>query len=241
MTLRLLILALLLPALAACTPAASPRPIGQEAQQNFQEGERLFEKGHYQEAIAAWEKVRESYFSAQLNTLAELKIAEAYFRDSKFLEAAIAYENFLKEHPGHDRTSQVLYQMGMAYFKQILSPDRDQTATRNALTTFQSFARLYPDDPRIEEVAPLIQDCKGRLASHELYVGRFYLRTGEVHAAIGRLNALLTDYPSFEERAETYYTLWRAYVEMGDPNRAATPLRTLLKEFPDSKWAKKAR
>ena len=75
----------------------------------------------------------DTYYSPELNVLAELKIAEAHFLAGNFVEAAAAYEDFLKQHPEHERTPQVLYQLGMAYYNQILSADRDQTASRNVV------------------------------------------------------------------------------------------------------------
>ena len=90
-------------------PACSPQtvvPPAKNAGVYFQEGEEFYEKGLYQDAIASWEKVRDSYYSPELNTLAELKIAEAHFLGEEYIEAAVAYEAFLKNHPDHPRVAE---------------------------------------------------------------------------------------------------------------------------------------
>lgn len=228
----------LLACASACT--ATQQPATRGAEYYLQEGETYFEKELYDEAISAWEKVRESYYSPELNILAELKIAEAYFLAGRYPEAAAAYEDFLKQHPDHPRTPEVLYQLGMSYYEQILSADRDQTATRNALATFEALLEKYPENPRAEEVGFLIRRCKDRLAAHELYVGRFYLRTDNYEAAIMRFNDLFARFPNYFYRDEAYFYLGRAYIETGLKEKAVETFNTLYREFPKSEFVLKA-
>ncbi|AJF05894.1 hypothetical protein GSUB_04005 [Geoalkalibacter subterraneus] len=226
-------------ALSACAPSPDTDNLG-GVQKHFTEGESYFERGLYDEAIASWEKVRDSYYSPELNILAEIKIADAYFEAERYVEAAVAYEDFLKQHPDHPRNADVLYQLGLTYYRQILSVDRDQTATRNALATFEILLEKYPEDPRREEVGALIQRCRDHLAAHELYVGRFYLRTGHPKAAAQRLEYLFETYPNFFERDEAYFYLGRAYLELGNRDKAVDAFNTLMKEFPKSEYIPKA-
>lgn len=225
---------LLLLLATACTPTVVP-PI-KSADVYLREGENFFDKGLYSEAISSWEKVRESYYSPELNTLAELKIAEAHYLAEDYILAAAAYDDFLKQHPNHEKKPDVLYNLGMAYYKQILSPDRDQTTTRNALHTFESLLTLYPDTPRKEEVNVLADRCRNNLATQQLYIGRFYQRSGQPKAAINRLNRIFSDYPNFFDRDEAYFYLGYAYLQTGQRKEAAEAFNTLFREFPRSEF-----
>lgn len=218
----------------ACTSGVVPPP--KAASTYYQEGESFFEKGLYEDAIASWEKVRDSYYSPELNIRAEMKIAEAHFLAEEYLEAALAYEEFLKQHPGNENTNQILYQLGMSYFKQMLSKDRDQTVTRNALATFSSLLQRYPEDSRKDEVRELIALCRGRLAEHELYVGGFYLKYGQPEASIQRLLGLFSTYPEFGERDQAYFLLGQAYLKASRQKEAVDAFNTLYREFPNSKF-----
>lgn len=223
---------LLLIMTAACAPTRVPPP--RTADYYLQEGEKSFDAGLYEEAIASWEKVRDSYYSPELNILAETKIAEAHFLAGNYVEAAAAYEDFLKQHPEHERTSGILFQLGMSYYKQVLSADRDQTATRNALATFKSLVKRFPEDPGTAEAKVLIDRCVDRLAEHELYVGRFYLRSGHLEAAIKRLEGIFTLYPNYYRRDRAYFYLGQAYLQNGNREQAVKSFNTLFKEFPRS-------
>ena len=229
---RLILLLLLL--LSACsTQKVVPK---HSAEQFFQEGERFYESQLYNDAIASWEKVRDSYYSPELNMLAELKIAEAYYRSERYAEASTAYADFLRQHPSDDRGDIVLYRLGMSYFQQMLTADRDQTNTENALKTFQEFIQRYPENSNTEEVGYLIQRCLNRLAEHEVYVGRFYLNTKKYQAAINRLERGLANYPNYYYRDEAYFYLGQAYLRSGEKERAKDSFNKLFEQFPGSEY-----
>jgi outer membrane protein assembly factor BamD len=227
-----------LPILLLMTACATPPPVppAMQASIHFQEGERLFEKGLYPDAIAAWEKVRASYYSPELNTLVELKIAEAYFLDDKYIEATAAYEAFLKSQPDHPRVQDVLYQLGLCYQRQMLKIDQDQTTTRQALAAFETLLQRYPQDPRQEEVRSYIAACLAQLAAHEVIVGRYYLKAGKYQAAINRFEGVFRKYPAYPNGAEVYYHLGQAYLLNGEPARSDEAFNLLFNRFPNSKY-----
>lgn len=220
--------------------AATDATKAKTAEDYFLDGERLMESGRHQDAIASWEKVREAFYSPELNMLAELKIAEAHFLGKDYVEAAAAYEDFLKQYPNHPRTADTLYQLGMSYYKQILSADRDQTATQNAMVTFENLIRRFPDDPNIDEARTLIAQCRDRLAERELYVGHFYLRTGKYLPAIRRLQQIPESYPDFANLDQAYFYLGQAHQKNGNRQQAVDAFETLVRSFPQSRHAREA-
>ena len=234
---KLLSLALLLLLCACSSQQVVPR---NSAEQYFQEGERFYDSKLYNDAIASWEKVRDSYYSPELNMLAELKIAEAYYQSERYEEAATAYADFLRQHPKNNHADKVQYQLGMSYYQQMLTADRDQSSTENALRTFQEFLKRFPEDEKAEEVGYLVQRCKNRLAEHEVYVGHFYLRTKNYQAAIKRLEQVLANYPNYYYRDEAYFYLGQAYLNIGEKERAKESFNTLFEQFPGSEYLLKA-
>lgn len=236
---RLVLLCFLLPLLFLSGCMSSGQQTPKSALDYYNEGEELAARGHYREALEALEKVREIYESAELNMRAALKIADTHFAAEEYMEAAAAYEDFLKQHPGHPQTPRVLYQLGMSHYHQILAIDRDQTATRNAIVAFESLRNLYPDAPQAKEVPALIQFCQNHLAENELYIGSFYYKTKEYEAAINRLKSIFTEYPDFSSKDKVHFYLGQAYLENGDKTLAALQFEALLQEYPNSELAAK--
>lgn len=238
MTYRYLYLAFFVLFLAACgSQKVVPR---NSAEKYFQEGEKLYESNLFDEAIASWEKVRDSYYSPELNMLAELKIAEAYYRSESYQEAATAYTDFLNQHPNDSRIDDVLYRLGLSHYQQILSADRDQTSTRNALHFFEQLQRRYPEYPQTEEAGYLIQRCQNRLAEHEVYVGQYYLKKEQYTAAISRLESALENYPNYYYRDEAYYYLGQAYSQTEQTDKAKEIFNQLFEQFPASEYLEEA-
>jgi len=206
------------------------------AEKYFREGEKYFESGLIEDAIASWEKVRDTFYSPELSMLAELKIAEAYYVSKRYEEAALAFQDFLKQHPNDFRAASILYRMGLCYYQQILAPDRDQTSTRNALQTFQELTRRFPDDPQTQEAGYLILRCRTRLAEHEVYVGHYYLKQKDYLPAIKRLKGILDSFPDYYYRDEAYFYLESAYLKTKQIDAAKAIFKKLAEEFPASDY-----
>jgi outer membrane protein assembly factor BamD len=221
--------------LAACAPKTVIPP-NLQASAYFQEGEAFFEQGHYQDAIASWEKVRDSYYSPELNLLAELKIAEAHFLAEQYIEAAAAYEAFLKNHPEHVKVPDVLFQVGLCYIYQMADKDQDQSVTRYALGAFETLRQRYPQDRRMEEINIYFDPCLNHLAANEVVVGEYYLKVGQYQAAINRLEGVFIKYPNYYDRDEAYYLLGQAHLLAGDKVKASESFDILFNQFPYSKY-----
>ncbi len=226
--------------LALFLTACAAQPVEKSPEQLVREAEDLTSRRIYEEAVAAWERVRDGFFSPELTALAEMKIADTHFLAENFLEAAVAYEEFLKPRPTHPEKARILYQLGTAYFRQMLASDRDQTATRNTLAVYQRLVAEFPQDPRRAEVLSRIDLCRNHLASHELYVGRFYLRSHKPTAAISRFNYLLQKYPDFSDLDQVYFYLAQAQLQAGNPREAEAIYRLLTERYPQSKFTAQA-
>jgi outer membrane protein assembly factor BamD len=220
---------------------ATPPPVNKTTDYLFNEGERAFQKGNYEEAIVHWKKVKESYQSPELNTRAELGIADAYFLNKDYIESAAAYEDFRKLHPSHPKAAFALYRQAISHYNQIKSIDTDQTPVKNALSTFDSYLKLYPGGEQRAEVDAKISECRNKQLQYEIYVGRFYLKTDAYKSAIGRFEEALKSFPEQAQRDEVLYYLGKAYLENNEKSKAREIFERLSREFPTSAFASDAK
>ena len=200
----------------------------------YKEGEQFFKDGKYEDAIAQWKKVKETFQSPELSTKAELNIADAYFLNKDYIEAAAGYEDFRKLHPKHPQADFALYRQGVSYFNQIHSIDTDQTPVKNAQTTFDSYLKLYPTGAQLAEVQAKHRECRDMQLQYELYVGRFYLKTDAYKAAIARLEESLKMFTDTARRDEVLFFLGKAYLEDGQKAKGREVFDRLIREFPGS-------
>lgn len=166
------------------------------ANQLAQEGMEAFERGKYRGAIESFEKLRDWYPFSKYASLAELKTADAYYHLEEYEEAVYAYEAFESLHPRNEAIPYVIYQIGRCYYERMESIDRDQTATKKALDTFQRLRRAFPKSSYAMKADSHIKECYERLAGHEFYVGMFYYKSKHYKTALDRFQTVLDEYPT---------------------------------------------
>ncbi len=214
-------------------------PVRTTAEELIADADKLYSEGKYERAIEQWKKVREKYPPPEVSAKVELAIADTYFLNKEFIESAVEYEGFRKLHPRHQRAGYALFRQALSNYKQIKGVDTDQVPLNNSLQLFESYLAQYPAGEFKAEVIEKINECKDKQVQYELYVGKFYLRTGKVTSAIGRFEYALKMYPEKIRRAEILFYLGKAYREADQKNKALETERSLVKEYPESEYAKK--
>ena len=222
--------------LAACANV----PIDTSPSASYRDGEEFYASHRYEDAIAQWKKVKESYISTELSTNAELRIADAYFESERYIEATSAYEEFRKLHPAHQKSVYALYRMGLSSYNQITGIDTDQTPEKNAVIYFEDFLRKYPKSEYAADVKDKLEVTIMKQLQYDQYVARFYYRTEKYAATIKRLEEALVVFPSHPLHDETWYMLGAAYLRSGNAEKAKEAFKKLFTGFPESKFVSDA-
>jgi len=154
-----------------------------------------FNSNNYKSAIESFEKLKDWYPFSKYAILAELKIADAHYHLQEYGEAVFAYEEFENLHPRNEAIPYVVYQIGLCYFDQIDTVDRDQATALKAIETFKRLNKQFPDNEYRGIALQHINKCQKNLAGHEIYVGLFYYKNKHYKAALKRFKAVLFRYP----------------------------------------------
>lgn len=167
------------------------------------DGMEEFEKENYKKAIDSFEKLKDWYPFSKFAILAELKIADSHYHLKEYEEAIYAYEEFENLHPGNEVIPYVIYQIGLCYFKQIETIDRDQTSSGKALDTFKRLNQQFPENEYALKVSAYINTCLKNLAEHEFHVGLFYYKSKHYKAALYRFRTIIKNYPDVDIHQKT--------------------------------------
>jgi len=194
-----------------------------------------FNKKDYSDALKKFEELKSSFPDSPPYThWAELKVGDCHFLKEDYVEAIAAYEEFKKTHPSHEEIPYVQFQIGMSYFNQMRTLDRDQTPTKKALSSFEYLVANYPPSLFTEKAKEKIGVCKKRLADHEFYIGVFYYNQERYRAAASRFEGLLEKFPKDPDQDKTLYLLGRSYLEFDQWEKAEAAFRKIVTEFPKS-------
>jgi len=211
----------------------------------WEAGQKALEKHQYEAARQHFKRIIDGFPQSEYGPAARLALGDSYFQEqgtANYILAVAAYREFLTIYPSHPRSDYAQYQVGECYFKQRNSPDRDQTPTHNALEEYQRLLELYPSSTFIEKARTRIKDCRQSLGRAEFLAGFFYQRTRQsCHAAIARYQAILADYPDYDQLDEVLYRLGECLCLSGRAPEALPHLSRLIDEFPKSDRVDEAR
>ncbi len=154
-----------------------------------------FNTGKYHLAIRYFDKILDLDPFSPEATLAELKTADCKYFQGHFVEAKLLYENFEERHPTNEAVPYVLYQMAMCSYNTIGRIDRDTSAAKDAIRSFNILLRTAPNSPFRNEAISRIRAAREFLANHEFFVVQFYLKQKEYSQAEIRLKYIINMYP----------------------------------------------
>lgn len=217
------------------------KPARRESRQSDQDllrsAETQLQRKRYEDARKELQRLMNQYPDSELVSAARLATGKALFLDRKYDEARAELQRFLELHPQHERVDEAHYYMGMSYFHQADTPDRDQTYTKKALEEFEILQRQMPDSPFTPDVRERIVVARRKLAEKEMYVGRFYYDRGKYGAAIGRFATLLRDYGGADFDDQALYFLGESLWQLEQKDAARPVFQRLVQDFSQSEWA----
>jgi len=162
----------------------------------YQQGVEYYQDGSYKKAVDLFQRLKEEYPLSKYAIMGEMGIADSYFSGKQYVEAELAYSEFLNLHPTNENLPYVLYQIGMCHFNQITTIDRDQSEAFKALRELERLEARFPSSKFAFLAEKMIRECKKTLGEQEFYVGQFYFNIKEYRAALQRFEKVAREYPN---------------------------------------------
>jgi outer membrane protein assembly factor BamD len=213
---------------------------GKTAEEDYRAGEDELKDKNYLEATKFFEHVKNKYPFSKYAALSELRVADVKFEQDHFIEAAEAYQQFVKLHPAHEQADYAAFRAGLSHWKDgpsdfILFPpshEKDQAQVRDAARVLDDFVKKYPGSKYKPEAEQILALARSRLAEHEWYVAEFYAKRDHWAGAASRLETLVRDYPGTPRESAALLRLAEAYLKLDDRSRAEQALQQLIAKHP---------
>jgi outer membrane protein assembly factor BamD len=234
-------------AAAACGArgrGAIPPGTAQPDQFLFDRGNELLKQKKWLTSREFFRQLTETYTQSPLRPDAKLAIGDTYLGEgsSEALVLAInEFQEFLSFYPTHARADYAQYKLGMAHFRQMRAPQRDQTETRETIREFEVFLARFPNSDLLPEVKSRLRDAHDRLSEADYEVGVFYYRQHWYPGAIDRLTALLKQDPEYTARDGAYFYLAESYYKYNRSAEALPWYERLVAEFERSEYLDEAK
>jgi outer membrane assembly lipoprotein YfiO len=210
----------------------------------WEAGEKAVQKKDWDSARKYFRRLIDAFPQSEHQPDARIALADTYYDQggtANYVLAVSSYREFLTLYPQHPKSDYAQFRAGESYFAQKNSPDRDQTATHQALEEYQRLLDVYPDSQYVEPARERIKACRQLLARANFGVGFFYQKTRQAwRSAIGRYEIIVQEYPDFEKFDEVLYRLAECLGNAGRYAEARPYLARLKSEFPNSVFIKDA-
>lgn len=169
----------------------------------FKEAEEDIKSDHYQMATEKLRVIKNKFPYSSYSVEAQLKLADVYFLQDSFAEAAASYEVFRDLHPKHAKVGYAMFRAAKSYHNDApTNISRDLTPAQKSLEAYQAFLARFPTAPEAEEAKKDVAELRKALAEKELYIANFYQKRDFPDSARPRYKKVLELYPETEAAQE---------------------------------------
>lgn len=206
------------------------------AEEIFAEGERLLKSGKSEDAATTFSEVERLFPYSDWARRAAMRQATAYNVAENYELSRAAAQRFIDFYPADPEIDRAYYLIALSYYDQIDSVSRDQGVAFQALQAFRILIETYPDSEYVNSALLKFDLAIDHLAAKEMEIGRYYLRRGNVSAAINRFRAVIDDYQTTSHTAEALHRLVESYLILGLTEEAKKAGAILGYNYQASEW-----
>ena len=190
-----------------------------------------------------FKQLNETYTQSPYRPDGKLGIGDTYLGEGSGEALVLAineFREFLSFYPTNRRADYAQFKLGMAHFRQMRAPQRDQTETRETVKELETFVERYPNSSLMPDAQAKLREARDRLDQADYLVGFFYYRQRWYAGAIDRFRSVLKQDPEYTGRDAVYFYLAESYVKVDRKAEALPYYERLLEEFQQSEYLKEA-
>lgn len=216
----------------------------------FEEAAKQVRKGSHETGRLLFSTIINTYPDSAFLPLAKLAIADSFYLEGttpSLIQAAQAYLDWLTFFPTDPLADDAMLKVAESEMRQMGLSDRDITHARKAEQRLKSLLQQYPQTNLRPIVEDRLREAQESLAMHSYQVGVFYLEPrykrgkGGLKGAQSRFKEVIDKYPNFSLRDGVLFKLAYTYQQEEEPDEAAKYYQELLRNFPNSDYADKAK
>jgi outer membrane protein assembly factor BamD len=199
-------------------PKAAPAPTPDESSEPdkvlYERAMTDLQHKRYEEERLSLETLINTYPDSEYLDKAKLAVADSFYTeggDSNMTQAIGEYKSFIVFFPQDDKAPYAQMQIGMAHYKMMAKPDRDDSESLNAEAELQAFLVKYPDSKLAPQAEQKLRDVQETIADGQFRVARFYYLRPDYRAAAARLTEITQRYPLYSQSDEALWMLGNVY------------------------------
>jgi outer membrane protein assembly factor BamD len=233
-------------ALAGCgARSRSMVPVGtvQPDQFLFERGTAALNNKKWLTAREYFKQLVETYTQSTYRPDGKIGLGDTYLGENSSEALVLAineFQEFLSFYPTNPRADYAQYRLGLAHFRQMRKPQRDQSETREAVKAFETLVARYPSSSLMDEVKEKLREAHDRLSDADYQVGFFYYRSRWYPGAVDRFKSILKGDPDYTRRDAVYFYLGESLSKTRQRAEALPYYEKLIQDFERSTYLQEA-
>jgi outer membrane protein assembly factor BamD len=224
--------------LAGCSSQKTVTP--RSPADRLEHANELKDEQKYVKAVTEYEQVLSEFPAQEIAEAARYNLAEARMGLGDFELARRDLEDFIDSYPKSDLVDNAMFLIARSYVEEAPRPERDQTATVNALDELYLLLREYPDTDILDEANAMIAACRSTLAEKDYLSGRLYLRIKSYKAAHIYFDLVVEEYGDTPWASRALMGKAKTYSKQKDFSAARETLERVIEEYPDTPESEEA-
>ncbi len=215
----------------------------------FEEAAKEVRKGSHETGRLLFSTIINTYPDSAFLPLAKLAIADSFYLEgttASLVQAAQAYLDWLTFFPTDPLADDAMLKVAESEMRQMGLSNRDITHARKAEQRLKALLQQFPQTSLRPIVEDRLRETQESLAMHSYQIGDFYGdrykgNKGGLKGAQSRYKEVIDKYPNFSLRDAVLFKLAYTYQQEEEPDEAAKYYQDLLRNFPNSDFAEKAK
>jgi len=195
------------------------------AQELYDRGRKALDSSDFNGALNVYSQLEARHPFSDQARQAQLESAYAQYRLGAWTSSSASADRFINQYPRHPHVGYAYYVKGLATFGRatddvggFLAVDGARRNAGPARESFFAFSRLinqYPNSPWAADAEKRMIFLRERLARHEIYVVRFYLKRRAWLGAAKRAKSIVEEYQGTAVVPEALDAMQNAYQKLG--------------------------
>ena len=194
-----------------------------------------YDKKDYLDAIDDFSIIKIKFSGTKIIDKSQFYLGMCYYQREEYILGAYEFDYLLKNYATSSYITQARYQLAMCYYNLSPKYDLDQIYTHYAISEFQNYLELYPNDKKASDAESKIKELKNKLAYKELKSGDLYSKMGDYKAALYYYEHVLQDYFDSDYADVSLYSKIQLLISRNRIPEAKSEIERFERKFPKSK------
>lgn len=160
------------------------RPKITTADEEFKQALRHFEEEEYKKTINNLKYFFNRYPGSHWIDDAQFYFAESYYQIGSYDKALSEFQFLLNNFANSEFSEKGLLRKAQCLERMSPIPQRDQTLTKEALKTYETFITKYPYSKHLEEAKKSMKSAQEKINQKMLEIGETYIKMGITESAV---------------------------------------------------------